>query len=268
MSDSVIDCSVCTRRPGLMSFYTHILSLHTVGLIGVAFGFLGSFYVQSSCHFLTATVAVGGNAEEFELHYGLWKYTPLSSAFEGYSYCYKYDVEYTSDSPVLPRIFGIVAIFLGMYSLFVLWVYLVLGRTNFSHWKGAVYASAASGIFQSLTLLFFAGSVCDRNSCSIGPGAAVSIVSALTWFVLAFEMRYNTPIMLGDEYDDDITSPDGIVANLEMSDVGDGMTAFFRRITNANGEDIPTLNQYRREKVESPPRANNSYVPPIYGEHV
>lgn len=116
-------------------------------------------------------------------------------------------------------------------------------------------------------MVFFAGSICRRNSCSVGPGAAISILSTLTWFVLAFEMHYNTPIMMGDEHDDGINSPDGIVATLEMSDVEDGVTAFFRRITNASGEDIPTLNQYRRDKViESPVRG--SYVPPSDGEYV
>jgi hypothetical protein len=207
---------------------------------------------------------VGGNAEEFDLHYGMWKYTPLSSAFQGYSYCYKYDGQFTNDSPILPRIVGLVALVLGVYTLAVLWVYLVLGRTNFTHWNRAIYASVVSGIFQALTMVFFAGSVCRRNRCSVGPGAAVSIVSTLTWFVLAFEMHYNSPLMLGEEHYDDIASPDGIVATLEMSDVEDGMTAFFRRVTNANGEDIPTLNQYRRDKLESPARGRGAYVPPNY----
>ena len=242
-------------------------SSHQTGLIGLAFGFLGSFYVQSSCHFLTATVVVGGNAEEFDLHYGMWKYTPLNSAFQGYSYCYKYDGQFTTDTPILPRIVGLIALLMGVYALTVLWVYLVLGRTNFTHWNCAIYASIASGIFQALTMVFFAGSVCRRNSCSVGPGAAVSIVSTLTWFVLAFEMHYNSPMMLGNEHDDDNGSPDGIVASLEMSDVGDGMTALFRRITaKANGHDIPTLNQYRRDKRESPARGSGTYVPPDY-EH-
>lgn len=253
----------------LQGLHTNILCFHplvSTGLIGLAFGFLGSFYVQSSCHFLSATVVVGGNAEEFDLHYGMWKYTPLSSAFEGYSYCYKYDGQFTTDTPIVPRIVGLVALLLGIYTLAVLWVYLVLGRTNLAHWKRAIYASVVSGIFQALTLVFFAGSVCRRNSCSVGPGAAVSIVSTITWFVLAFEMHYNTPIMMGDHDDDDISSPDGIVASLEMSDVGDGMSAFFRRITHGQGN-IPTLNQYRRDKLESPGRGS-SYVPPNHGEHV
>lgn len=255
------------ERSNAVRLSCFVLHITCIGLIGLAFGFLGSFFVQSSCHFLTATVVVGGNAEQFDLHYGLWKYTPLSSAFEGYSYCYKYDGQFTSDSPTVPRIVGMAALFLGAYALAVLWVYLVLGRIDFAHWKRAVYSSAVSGIFQALTMVFFAGSICRRNSCSVGPGAAISILSTLTWFVLAFEMHYNTPIMMGDEHDDGINSPDGIVATLEMSDVEDGVTAFFRRITNASGEDIPTLNQYRRDKViESPVRG--SYVPPSDGEYV
>lgn len=198
----------------------------------------------------------------------MWKYTPLNSAFEGYSYCYKYDGQFTTDTPFVPRIVGLAALLLGVCSLGVLWVYLVLGRTNYVYWNRAIYACALSGILQGLTFLFFAGSMCRRNKCSVGPGAAVSIVSTLAWFVLAFEMYYNTPIMLGDEHDDDINSPDGIVASLEMSDVSDGLTALFRRVTNRNGQDIPTLNQFRRDKVETPGR--KPYVPPTYsyGESV
>lgn len=206
---------------------------HSTGLIGLAFGFLGSFYVQSSCHFITAAVVVGGKAEQFDLHYGMWKYTPLSSAFEGYSYCYKYDGRFTTDAPMVPRIAGLLALLMGVYALAVLWVYLVLGRTNCSHWTLAIYASSISGMFQALTMVFFAGSVCQRNRCSVGPGAAVSIVSTLTWFVLAFEMHYNAPIMMGREDDDDINSPDEIVSSLEMSDVKTGVSAFIQRITNA-----------------------------------
>lgn len=71
------------ERSNAVRLSCFVLHITCIGLIGLAFGFLGSFFVQSSCHFLTATVVVGGNAEQFDLHYGLWKYTPLSSAFEG-----------------------------------------------------------------------------------------------------------------------------------------------------------------------------------------
>jgi hypothetical protein len=164
------------------------------GLVGLAFGFLGSFYVQRSCHFLTARVQVG-NAEEFDLHFGMWKYTPLSSVSQGTSFCYKYDSQYSTGAPHIARIVGLVALVCGVYSLGVLWVYLVLGKTTQSRWNRAVYASLIAGVFQALTMLFFVSQVCLQNMCSVGPGAAVSIVSTLTWFVLAFEMHFNSPLV-------------------------------------------------------------------------
>jgi hypothetical protein len=216
------------------------------GLLGLAFGFLASFYVQSSCHFLTAHVQVG-NAEEFDLHYGMWKYTPLSSVFQGDSFCYKYDSRYSTGAPHIPRIVGLVALVCGVCPLGVLWVYLVLGKTTQSNWNRAIYASLIAGVFQASTMLFFAGQICLQNTCSVGPGAAVSIVSTLTWFVLAFEMHYNSPLVdqLSNRVETLSSEEDGIVASLEMADVEHGVAAFFRRLQPR--QELVTLNQYRRD---------------------
>ena len=254
-----------------------VFVFHSTGLLGLAFGFLGSFYVQSSCHFLTASVSVGDNSGEFDLHYGMWKYTPLSSVFRGYSYCYKYDVQYANNTPHIPRIAGLAALLCGAYSLGVLWVYLVLGRTNSGHWNRAIYASILAGVFQALTMLFFASIVCRQNHCSIGPGAAVSIVSTVTWFFLAFEMHYNTPLSPSHGLDE-IPSEEDIVASLEMSDVGRGIKAFFGRMQRHQPRhDLSTLDQHYRRRYTTihgrgrspgrrrrPSPARLSYQPPDF----
>ena len=213
---------------------------------------------------MTASVSVGNNSEEFDLHYGMWKYTPLSSVFRGYSYCYKYDVQYASITPHVPRIAGLIALLCGVYSLGVLWVYLVLGRTNSGHWNRAIYASILSGIFQALTMLFFANTVCRQNHCSVGPGAAVSIVSTVTWFFLAFEMHYNTPLSPNHGVEE-IPSEEDIVASLEMSDVGRGLKAFFGRMQRQPRQDLSTVSKYRRRNIScrgrSPGRRQQQQTP-------
>ncbi|MGV2388345.1 MAG UNVERIFIED_CONTAM: hypothetical protein LVR29_08550 [Microcystis novacekii LVE1205-3] len=107
-----------------------VVQLLFFGLLGILLAFLGSFYVQSTCHFANSTVAVGASQEIFVLHYGLWKYTPIDSVFQGYSYCANYDDEYTNDTPVIPRIAGVGGIVSGTYALFVLWFYLITGRAS------------------------------------------------------------------------------------------------------------------------------------------
>ena len=239
-----------------------IVIISQTGLLGIAFGFLGSFYVQSSCHFVTANVSVGDSGQRFDLYYGMWKYTPMGSVFQGYSYCYKYDDQFTDDTPIYARIVGLLALLTGALSLAILWVYLVLGRATQEYWTMAIYFSVAAGIFQALTLLFFVSSVCERNQCTIGPGAAVSIVSTITWFLLAFELHYNTPIPPQLPATDS-GDHDGIVASLEMSDVKHSMKAFLGRVNGP--QRLPTLNQFQRDR-ETKQSSLGSYAPPHF-EH-
>ena len=90
-----------------------VVQLLAVGLVALLVALLGSFWVQSSCHFVSTTVEVGQNAQTFELHYGLWQYTPYDSAFRGYSYCSRYDDFFTSDSPLISRLAGCLSMVAG-----------------------------------------------------------------------------------------------------------------------------------------------------------
>lgn len=165
----------------------NVVQLLINGLIGLVGGLFGSIYVQTGCHFVTVDVGL-------PLHFGLWQYSPMDSAFQGFSYCYPYDEDYTHDSPTFARIFGLIALVAGAFSLSVLWVYLLLGRTSAGLWKWAVRFLVVAASFQALTYSFFAEDVCRRNSCSFGPGSIVSLISTLSWALVAYEMGDNSPI--------------------------------------------------------------------------
>lgn len=164
----------------------NVVQLLINGLIGLVGGLLGSIYVQTGCHFVTVDVGLS-------LHFGLWQYSPMDSALQGFTYCYPYDEEYTHDSPTFARIFGLIALISGLFSLSVLWVYLLLGRTSNGLWKWAVRFLVVAASFQALTFSFFADDVCRRNSCNFGPGSIVSLISSLSWALVAYEMRDNSP---------------------------------------------------------------------------
>ena len=164
----------------------NVVQLLINGLIGLVGGLLGSIYVQTGCHFVTVDVGLS-------LHFGLWQYSPMDSALQGFTYCYPYDEEYTHDSPTFARIFGLIALISGLFSLSVLWVYLLLGRTSNGLWKWAVRFLIVAASFQALTFSFFADDVCRRNSCSFGPGSIVSLISTLSWALVEYEMRDNSP---------------------------------------------------------------------------
>lgn len=233
-----------------------VVQLLGVGLLGLLVALLGSFWVQSSCHFVTARVTVGANEQIFKLHYGLWKYTPIESAFQGYTYCYKYDDDYTADSPVFSRVATCVAMLGGMFSLSVLWFYLIFGRGTRMFWDNAVKVAFISGGLQLSTLLIFFGPVCRRDACSIGPAGFLSACASIVYFILAFEMHYNSPIQ---SWMDDIPScpsseyPHRMMQTLELSDVRKSAAAYVRRlISSSPSVEIPSLNQFRRNQNEEP----------------
>ena len=224
-----------------------VVQLLCIGLLGLLFGFLGSFYVQSSCHFISAQVEVGQNEKTFELHYGLWKYTPLESAFQDYTYCTGYDSQYTYDAPFIPRVAGVIALLLGGYSMITLWVYLIFGKASRLTWMGAVIVGALAGIFQGLTLIFYTGHVCQRNECTLGPGAIISAVSAVFWFISSFEMYYNTPVTKMEMY---VNGSGNLMSTLDVADFGDAGYAYFQRIHDKGGTgSLPSLNQIQRNNA-------------------
>ena len=166
----------------------NVVQLLINGLIGLVGGLFGSIYVQACCHFVTVDVGL-------PLHFGLWQYSPMDSAFQGFTYCYRYDSDYTHDSPTFARLAGLTALLAGTFSMSVLWVYLLFGRTSSDLWMWAVRFLVMATSLQALTFSFFANDVCRRNSCSIGPGSIVSLVSTLSWALVAYEMKDNSPVV-------------------------------------------------------------------------
>lgn len=225
-----------------------VVQLLFFGLLGILLAFLGSFYVQSTCHFANSSVVVGANSEIFVLHYGLWKYTPIDSVFQGYSYCANYDDEYTNDTPLIPRIAGVGGIIAGTFALVVLWFYLITGRASYKFWNWAIAMAALAGVNQGFTFLFFIGSVCERNTCSLGPGGWVGIVSAVAWFLVSFEMYYNKPISVMMTHIDPGRHGVSVMSNLQLSDFADGASAYIGRVSSNSADPVPTLNEYQRRR--------------------
>ena len=229
-----------------------VVQLLSIGLLGLLVGFMGGFYVQSSCHFFSADVEVGQSAQIFNLHYGMWKYTPMDSVFQGYSYCYQYDTEYTSDAPMIPRWASCIALFMGAFSICVLWFYLIMGKASQITWRTAVITAALAGCLQMSTLFVFMGDVCQREDCSLGPAGILSVVVGAVWFILGFEMHYNMPMTAWvEEIQDQVDHEEGgLVGNLEMKDFKHGAKAYVKRIVPGSKEyQYPTLNQVQRHNV-------------------
>ena len=248
-----------------------VAQLLTIALIVFLIAFLGGFWVLSSCHFVSAAVKVGGNEEEFNLRFGLWKYSPIDSAFQEYSYCNNYDGDFVTNAPWFGRISSLFALAGGAFSLGVLWLYLVNGRCVQKIWTSAVFAAAISGILQLSTLSIFAGSLCINQVCKIGPAGIISIVAGCFYFVLAFEMYYNTPLVKLGDIVPGINSdelPHHLMANLEMTDFEYGAKAYWHRIAFGDANPYPSLSQVNErdqypETTKSGNRnTNGSYMPP------
>mmetsp|Transcript_2739 Transcript_2739/g.3890 ORF Transcript_2739/g.3890 Transcript_2739/m.3890 type:complete len:607 (+) Transcript_2739:68-1888(+) len=172
-----------------------VVRMFVIGLIGLFGGLMGSIYVQLSCHFATGYANVGMNDEEFSLHAGLWKYSPIDSVFMGYSYCSPYNSNNSSNPPIISRIFGLIALVVGTYSLIVLWFYLIMIRTSATYWSFAVRMALIASICQALTLLFYRGDFCANHQCGMGPGSLITFLSSISWLCLGYDMSHNSPIL-------------------------------------------------------------------------
>jgi len=137
----------------------------------------------------------------------------------------------------------------------------------------AVFAAAVSGILQLSTLSIFAGPICSQEVCTLGPAGIISIVAGCFYFVLAFEMHYNTPLVKLDDRVSEIPSPEHphhLMANLEMTDFEYGAKAYVHRIAFGDANPYPSLNQGQQRNhhlVSKTTRdrsknKNGSYVPP------
>ncbi len=230
-----------------------VVQLLVVGLISLLVCLFGGVWIQSSCHYVSADVRVGDTHEVFNLHYGLWKYSPMGSAFQGYTYCDKYDKNYTVSPPYMPRIASFLASLGGTYAVCVLWLYLILGRGTRLHWNAAVRVSFLAGLLHGASLLIFISPICYEKDCELGPAGIVSLVAVAANFVLSFEMYYNSPIK---SWMDDVPScpsneePRMMMQTLEMADFQEGASAYCRRLVTTPSAEIPTLNQIQRQNED------------------
>merc|ERR1712032_498638 len=105
-------------------------------------------------------------------------------------------------SNVMFKLCGVMALLFGSFALAIVALHI---WTSFSHriiWKCSMWMSYAASFFQVVTFILFATSVC-RSGCST-PAIGSAVLSALSWLVLAFEMKVNAPPfkMTCDEGDD------------------------------------------------------------------
>jgi len=232
---------------GLAHKRVRVVQLLIIGLVGMLLGWLGNFFVSSSCHFASVPVTVGQNGDVFRLHFGLWNYSPVDSALDGYKYCYPYNQgQRTADAPVVARAINLAALLVGTYPLVVLWWYLISGKVHALFWKTAVYSALVAGALQFATpIFFFTGSLCRESTCSVGPAAALSAVTAVAWGVLGAELHYQCPVvdMSIDPTTDCCSAMDGSaghgssgssaastpVAHLEMADLAGASQEYLDR---------------------------------------
>ena len=191
---------------GIAQKRVRVVQLMMIGLFGILLPWMGNLFVSSSCYFASINVVVGGNGDSFPLRFGLWKYTPVSSVLDGSNYCYPYyhstndesyssSMQYPSNAPILSRIFNLAALLAGTFSLVILWYYLISSRVRYPLWKAAVHTALAAGLFQCATpIFFFLGRTCRSHSCAVGPGMALSAVTAVAWWIFAAELYHHCPM--------------------------------------------------------------------------
>lgn len=239
-----------------------IVQLLTIGLLSFLISFLGGILVLSSCFIVSGTV-VGTYGQMYDLHFGLWKYSPVASASGGYHYCTNYDGDYINSAPWLGRLSSLIAMAGGAFSLGALFFYLVLGRSVKNTWNIAVYTAMFSGILQLSTLSILFGPICKEVECSLGPAGIISVVAGFFYFVLAFEMYYNTPLIYYQR-DNGLANinccepPHQAVMNLEMTDFQYGAKDYAKRIIF--GVTNPYASTHHPRTLDD---RNDSYVPPV-----
>jgi len=238
-----------------------VVQLLTIGLLSFLISFLGGFLVLSSCHFVSAVVQV--NYQAVDLYFGLFKYSPADSASRGYTYCINYDGDFIGDTPWFGRISSLLALAGGGFSLGVLWLYLVLGRCAKQIWNIAIFAAALSGVLQLSTLSILVSTVCKEEVCTLGPAGFITVIAGCFYFVLAFEMHYNTPFVCVSANLAHVASseePHHMVTNLEMTDFEYGAKAYVRRI--GFGDSKANTQNQKNHVVTKKEETKDSYVPP------
>ena len=230
-----------------------VVQLLLVGLLSMLFCFIGGIGIQSSCHFVAADVQVGAAEKVYKLHYGLWKFSPIGSAFQGYTYCDSYDEAYSVPPPNLPRIASLLAFLGGAYAVFVLWWYLIFGQATRLSWYAAANLAILSAMLHGASLSIFVSPVCEDRDCELGPAGALTLAATAVSFVLAFEMYYNSPIT---SWRDDVPGcpsdeePSRMIQSLELTHIEESVLAYYKRLIPNAMKEMPTLNQFQRNNED------------------
>lgn len=176
------------------------LLLIRVGAFGVFGGIFASSYAQLSCRFAISSLSVGFYQSELKTYAGLWKYSSMTNTFSDYSSCTLYGGRNSIDPPSASRDFGIVAFITGIVSLSILWRFLLFAKTSPVMWRIGVKVAAAAGMAQILTLTFFVEGYCRQNKCQMGSGSVFTIFAAISWFIIAYIMHHNAPLIESFEF--------------------------------------------------------------------
>lgn len=182
-----------------------------VGVFLIVGGCIGSFYAETTCHFVSVQKSIGYYSQTFHLHAGMYEYTSLDSAFSGHAFCLPYDEYYSSAEPIIPRIGGAVALVTGGLVTLVLWFYLIFMMTNRFFWGFGIFSAWTAAISQLATFYFFFDDVCQDEICTIGPGSFMAVVAFVSYVLTARTMYRNYPgqnasIKIEDDDDDTDTS--------------------------------------------------------------
>ena len=230
-----------------------VVQLLLVGLISMLFCFIGGIGIQSSCHFVAADVQVGATEKVYKLHYGLWKFSPIGSAFQGYTYCDSYDEAYSVPPPNVPRVSSLLAFLCGAYAVLVLWLYLIFGQATRLSWYAAANLAVLSAFLHGASLLIFVSPVCEDRDCELGPAGALTLAACAVSFFLAFEMYYNSPIT---SWRDDVPGcpsdeePSRMIQSLELTHIEESVLAYYKRLIPNAMKEMPTLNQFQRNNED------------------
>lgn len=216
------------KNSGTAQKRIHAVQLLFIGLMGLLLGWLGNFFVGTSCHFVNVPIQAGGgnNGQQgnFALHFGLWKYSPADSAMSGYSYCFPYSGSHDNEVPLVSRIANIAALALGTYSLIVLWWYLILGKAHATFWAIGVWTALLAAAAQTTTLYFFFDTLCQERLCSWGPASYLAIATAVAWIIIGFELHYQAPMAT--------QHGKANLENLEMADLHSASMDYMDRFTS------------------------------------
>jgi len=229
-----------------------VVQLLVVGLFSMLFVIIANVGIQSSCHYVSADVQVGAAEQRYSLHYGLWKYSPIGSAFQGYTYCDEYN-EYSGGPPTLPRVAFVLAAVAGAYSVLVLWWYLIFGQATRKSWYSAANIAFIAALLHGACFSIFISPVCKDRECKMGPAAALTIAASAMSFILGFEMYYNSPIT---SWRDDVPGcpseeePSRMIRSLEMTHIQESVVAFCKRLIPNATKQMPTLNQFQRNNED------------------